>query len=639
MASRTLYQILQVDPSADQEVIEAAYRGLAKKYHPDLSSDPDATRIMQEINDAYKILRDPMERRLYDDALGASEVGRTEQSSGDQPRSEQTSSASQDTEYQSSRAHTPPNFPVACERCSASDASLRMAIFPYVVSVVILTFRRAWGGVYCSRCSARKMSEAKLLSLILGWWGFPFGIFYTLGVLFKPFRGDTPAEINGPYLRALGAYFLQVGRLDDAEQALKASLEFQHDPEVASVYQEIFHKSPGPKTQDSRARSSGWIAAFVGAILLIVIGIGLLSFTFRPTSAVPTSAVTSTTSSGQGVTVNSIWQQQTETEDGFRLDIPPNMTRKRSVLPDGRPRVWYASLVGQGFDGIAVTRSNGIGTLTSAANAEEFWRQVDESISQQQGVKVVLSPAIESMNARRVLRYTLDVALPDGGSVRIHKAMVPAEGRSYILAVQGSAAIDSDLQEILDRLLRSFVPIPSQLASATRGAVPTTRPLATSRPRGLLPTPRPQNTRPKNTPIAPVRQADGYLVGNLEWKVLGYTLVDKASRMELQMTFHSMGARMPVPLDFQLIADGQQYSPGGPVQIAYLHPNGLAAGGDRTAKGDETIEPNGYVRVTLTFATPQSCMSAGGQIDGCMRNKETKVRWLKYGIELPASLR
>ena len=61
------YSILQVHESAEPEVIEAAYRRLARKYHPDVSTSPDATETMQRLNDAYAVLSDPGKRSAYDD--------------------------------------------------------------------------------------------------------------------------------------------------------------------------------------------------------------------------------------------------------------------------------------------------------------------------------------------------------------------------------------------------------------------------------------------------------------------------------------------------------------------------------------------------------------------------------------------
>ena len=66
---RDAYKVLQVDAEADLEVIQAAYRRLAQKYHPDRADagvGADAALRMVEINAAWAVLRDPAQRRLYD---------------------------------------------------------------------------------------------------------------------------------------------------------------------------------------------------------------------------------------------------------------------------------------------------------------------------------------------------------------------------------------------------------------------------------------------------------------------------------------------------------------------------------------------------------------------------------------------
>lgn len=66
----TLYQTLQVDPVADPDVIEAAFRRLALKYHPDRSTDPEAPTRMRAILEAKAVLLDPGKRRAYDASIG-----------------------------------------------------------------------------------------------------------------------------------------------------------------------------------------------------------------------------------------------------------------------------------------------------------------------------------------------------------------------------------------------------------------------------------------------------------------------------------------------------------------------------------------------------------------------------------------
>jgi hypothetical protein len=64
------YDILQVSKSAEQVVIEGAYKRLALKYHPDTSSSTNSTSKMQELNEAYSVLRDPVKRAEYDRIIG-----------------------------------------------------------------------------------------------------------------------------------------------------------------------------------------------------------------------------------------------------------------------------------------------------------------------------------------------------------------------------------------------------------------------------------------------------------------------------------------------------------------------------------------------------------------------------------------
>ena len=67
---RTYYQVLQVDPLADPEVVDAAFKRLALKYHPDTSPDPQADGKMRELLTAREILADPARRAAYDRWLG-----------------------------------------------------------------------------------------------------------------------------------------------------------------------------------------------------------------------------------------------------------------------------------------------------------------------------------------------------------------------------------------------------------------------------------------------------------------------------------------------------------------------------------------------------------------------------------------
>lgn len=66
----TYYEILEVVPTASPEVIRAAYLAQAKKYHPDVCDDVfQGAEKMRLLNEAYSVLSDPHQRRIYDDSL------------------------------------------------------------------------------------------------------------------------------------------------------------------------------------------------------------------------------------------------------------------------------------------------------------------------------------------------------------------------------------------------------------------------------------------------------------------------------------------------------------------------------------------------------------------------------------------
>lgn len=66
----TYYRLLQVDPEADPEVIEAAFKRLAFKFHPDRSPGIDSETKMRNLLEARAVLTDERRRAAYDRTLG-----------------------------------------------------------------------------------------------------------------------------------------------------------------------------------------------------------------------------------------------------------------------------------------------------------------------------------------------------------------------------------------------------------------------------------------------------------------------------------------------------------------------------------------------------------------------------------------
>lgn len=66
MQFRNYYDVLGVARDATADEIKKAFRKLARKYHPDISKEPEAERHMQEVNEANAVLSDPEKRAAYD---------------------------------------------------------------------------------------------------------------------------------------------------------------------------------------------------------------------------------------------------------------------------------------------------------------------------------------------------------------------------------------------------------------------------------------------------------------------------------------------------------------------------------------------------------------------------------------------
>lgn len=75
MDYKDYYAILGVDKKANAEEIKKAFRKLARKYHPDVSKEKDASTHMAEVNEANAVLSDPEKRAAYDALAEAPQRG------------------------------------------------------------------------------------------------------------------------------------------------------------------------------------------------------------------------------------------------------------------------------------------------------------------------------------------------------------------------------------------------------------------------------------------------------------------------------------------------------------------------------------------------------------------------------------
>lgn len=75
----------------------------------------------------------------------------------------------------------------------------RFVVYQYVISVLVLTFRRSSAIIYLppGASAAARGLPYTLITLLLGWWGFPWGFIYTPAALFTNLTGgkDVTREV------------------------------------------------------------------------------------------------------------------------------------------------------------------------------------------------------------------------------------------------------------------------------------------------------------------------------------------------------------------------------------------------------------------------------------------------------------
>jgi curved DNA-binding protein CbpA len=183
------YEVLGVSKESNQVEIKKAYKSLALKLHPDRNNAPDAQSQFVRIQQAYEVLGDTEKRAIYDVEL--------------------SETPSNHSYSEDSSAQQAEHGPIKCSCCNQITAQPRYVIYYTAISAIFFSTRQAKQGIFCHKCLNGKLIKSTVISMLFGWWSFPWGPIYTLQALFNNLKkGYKPAIPNAYLLASQSQYFL-----------------------------------------------------------------------------------------------------------------------------------------------------------------------------------------------------------------------------------------------------------------------------------------------------------------------------------------------------------------------------------------------------------------------------------------------
>ena len=153
------YAQLGVAHTASAAEIKQAFRRLAMQVHPDRNPSTAAEETFKQLVQAYEALHHPVKRAAYD----AQCIDIPAAAAGSRP----------------SKVFDP----IVCVSCGRIPIQPKYVIFYEVISLIITTIRSPIQGIYCRKCADQRVLRATFLTCLLGWWGIPWGPFYTVHAL------------------------------------------------------------------------------------------------------------------------------------------------------------------------------------------------------------------------------------------------------------------------------------------------------------------------------------------------------------------------------------------------------------------------------------------------------------------------
>jgi hypothetical protein len=163
------------------------------------------------------------------------------------------------------------SVPAGCEICGREDETVRFVVYPYVFSVIVLTYQRAFIGSWCNWHRFQKWLTASLITIVFGWWGIPFGLIFTPIRLLELARGGTQNnKINGEILRTIAKNKRQQGNVQGEINCLENSLEFEENQETEEQLRYLYRLR---STEEERSFSN-ILGFFVFPLIFLAANLG-----------------------------------------------------------------------------------------------------------------------------------------------------------------------------------------------------------------------------------------------------------------------------------------------------------------------------------------------------------------------------
>jgi len=204
-----LENMLTINPNS--EVAQRGIEVLRKRSAPGLDSTPDAEPLQDKATTSEQdIAPEPSTRTTTSPAYAPSVSG-----------------------------HRTEEIP-ACSVCGRQDETLRLVVYPYVFSLMVVSFRRSFAGLWCRKHRNLRLALASLITATFGWIGIPHGLLWTPIALLELVQGGKqPAELNANMLKSLAEHKIRQGDAKAAVSCLEASLQVRDDEAVRERLHEI----------------------------------------------------------------------------------------------------------------------------------------------------------------------------------------------------------------------------------------------------------------------------------------------------------------------------------------------------------------------------------------------------------------